>query len=478
MRTLSTPKRRFGHALSLFPIALTAALAACSASELTNPNKPTPGALATDPAQALRLGATGLVAGERSSISGFISGSGQFGRELFSISPTESRSVTSFYLNFSDPSGQSTGGWSDRYANLRNVNIFLQTASQATSLTPAQQAAAKGFGLTIESLNLLYIILSRHNLGAVIEILPAANDLAPFVSRDSVYTYVAARLDEGFAQLRQAGSTAFPFTLPTGTGIGYGGFDNPATYATYNRALKARVQVYRASLASRNPALYQSALDALEGSFLQPLAADRSNLKRGPQYFYGNVSGDASNGLSSNNANLYAHPSIRDDGTVSLTDRRYVTKILTGQPLRVPAESNTPTDLRFQAYPALTSGIPIIDNEELILLRAEARYFTGNTTGALEDINAVRTISGGLAARGAFASTDDFITELLQQRRLSLLLQGHRWVDVRRFGRLTTLPLSGVNFQLTNNQVVPQAECLARIRAGVTSLACPAYTAN
>lgn len=476
MRTLLTPKRRFGS--PLFTLSVAFILGACSSDALTNPNKPTPDALASDPAQALRLGATGLVAGERSNISSFISGAGQFGRELYSISPTESRSVTSFYQNFSDPSGQSTGGWSDRYGNLRNVRIFLQTVDQASSLTSAQQAGARGFGLTSEALNLLYIILSRHNLGAVIEILPSATDLAPFVSRDSVYTYIAARLDEGYTQLRQAGTTAFPFTLPTGTNIGYGGFDTPATYATYNRALKARVQVYRASLANRNVALYQSALDALEGSFIQTLAADRSNLKRGPQYFYGNVSGDASNGLSSSNANLYAHPSIRDDGTVSLSDRRYVSKILTGQPSRVPAESNTPTDLRFQAYPALTSGIPVIDNEELILLRAEARYFTGNTTGALEDINAVRTISGGLAARGAFASTDDFITELLQQRRLSLLLQGHRWVDVRRFGRLTSLPLSGVNFQLTNNQVIPQAECLARIRAGTPALACPVYTAN
>jgi hypothetical protein len=127
-------------------------------------------------------------------------------------------------------------------------------------------------------------------------------------------------------------------------------------------------------------------------------------------------------------------------------------------------------------FPTLTTGIPIIDNEELILLRAEGRFFTGDAAGALADINAVRTISGGLAARGAFVSTDDFVTELLAQRRLSLLLLGHRWVDVRRFGRLADLPLSGPAFVLTANQVVPQTECLARTRTGDPALACPAFT--
>ena len=100
----------------------------------------------------------------------------------------------------------------------------------------------------------------------------------------------------------------------------------------------------------------------------------------------------------------------------------------------------------------------------------------GESTGALADINAIRTISGGIPARGAFTGTDDFVTELLAQRRLSLLLQGHRWVDVRRFGRLATLPLSGDSFVLTANQVIPQSECLARTRTGTSALACPAFS--
>jgi hypothetical protein len=469
------PLRIFARSL-VVSAALGVAVTACGTTELTNPNIATPSALASDPLTSLKLTATAIVAAERSSISTFITSTGAFGRELYNISPTESRSVTAFYQTVDDPSGGSNSGWSDHYTTLRNITVFSATVDETSLLSSQQKAAARGFAQTDEALELLYVILTRHNLGAVVQILPSNTDLAPFVSRDSVYTYIANRLDSAHVNLLAAGTVAFPFVLPTGANTGFGGFDTPATFDRYNRALKARVQAYRASLASGNATLYASALDALGASFIQPLAADRGNLKLGPQYFFGNLSGDPANGLTPNNTALYAHPSIRDDGAVDLTDRRYVSKMLTGQSLRVPASSTTPTDLRFQVYTTLTTGIPIIDNEELVLLRAEARYFTGDLSGALADINAVRTISGGIAARGAFTSSNDFVAELLAQRRLSLLLQGHRWVDVRRFGLLATLPLSGPTFVLTANQVIPQSECLARTRTGDAALVCPVFS--
>ncbi len=453
-------------------------LSACSGDRVLNPNQPTAAAAAGNPLQALQFLATGIIAAERASISGYITGNGEFGREVYNISPTESRTVTSYYETFSDPTGESTGGWSDRYATLRNIATFTAAVDEGTLLTPSQQAAARGFARTVEALELSYVITTRNNIGAITQLLADPTALAPFVSRDSVYNYITARLDSGYAYLQAAGATPFPFVLPTGAGIGFGGFNTPATFITFNRALKARIETYRASNAGHSAAAYAPVLTALAASFIQPLAADRSNLKIGPQYFFGNTGTDAPNGLTPNNTSLYAHPSIRDDGTVDPNDRRYVTKILTGLPLRIPADANTPTNLGFQVYPALTSGIPIIDNEELTLLRAEARWYTGDAAGALADINAIRTISGGLAARGAFASESDFVTELLAQRRLSLLLQGHRWIDVRRFGLLKTLPLSGANYGFTANQVIPQAECLARARSGNPAVICPAFTPN
>jgi hypothetical protein len=96
---------------------------------------------------------------------------------------------------------------------------------------------------------------------------------------------------------------------------------------------------------------------------------------------------------------------------------------------------------RFIIYSGLAASVPIIRNEELILLRAEARYQSGDQANALTDINFIRVNSGGLAPLTGFASTNAFVDELLYNRTYSLLFEGgHRWVDARRYNRLSQLP--------------------------------------
>jgi hypothetical protein len=119
--------------------------------------------------------------------------------------------------------------------------------------------------------------------------------------------------------------------------------------------------------------------------------------------------------------------------------------------------------LQFTLYPSNTSPVPIIRNEELILLRAEARWFTGDKAGATADLNLIRTTSGGLAPVAQPATDADFITELLKQRRYSLMFEGgHRWIDARRFNRLTDLPLDQPTHIRIPAFQVPLSECQAR----------------
>jgi hypothetical protein len=120
----------------------------------------------------------------------------------------------------------------------------------------------------------------------------------------------------------------------------------------------------------------------------------------------------------------------------------------------------------------------MIRSEELILLRAEAEWFTGAKGAAIADINTIRTTSGGLdpTTLTAASSDDQFITELLLQRRYSLLFEGHRWVDVRRLGKLSTLPIDIPASQvLYDDLFIPQTECLSRAGAPANLLApsCP-----
>ncbi|MGH8545809.1 MAG: hypothetical protein ACREX3_19725 [Gammaproteobacteria bacterium] len=58
------------------------------------------------------------------------------------------------------------------------------------------------------------------------------------------------------------------------------------------------------------------------------------------------------------------------------------------------------SNCRFPLYTSPVSPVPIIRNEELILLRAEINIGAGNVVAAAEGIDFIRVNSGGLAERG------------------------------------------------------------------------------
>ena len=462
-----------GVAVTMFVLAS----AACNSDRLVVPNmnNPTPDDLANDPVAGLQLAATGILRQNRLTYDGFISDVGIFGRESYDYFPTDGRSYSHYVLqNPLDRAGFSNGGWATRYVNRRNVFNFLNAVDNSALLTAAQKEGARGFAKTMDALELHYIVNQRFNYGAVIDIRENPRELAPFVSRDSVLNYVIARLEEAKAHLASPGA-AFPFQLHTG----YAGFTTPTTFLRFNRALTARVEAWRASLGlagcgAGGVTCYQRALTALNESFLDRAAS----LALGPAHVFSNESGDIRNVLNAEvDKDLLAHPSIepdaprKADGSI---DARFAAKIRRFTPARGfvgGPEQGLDTPLGFQMYPTQTSAAPFLRNEELILLRAEARYFTSDVVGALDDINFIRTTSGGLAPRGPFVSADDFITELLLQRRYSLLWEGHRWMDVRRFNRLATLPKDKPTHFRQSQQPIPQAECLNR---ETSALPCPA----
>ena len=118
--------------------------------------------------------------------------------------------------------------------------------------------------------------------------------------------------------------------------------------------------------------------------------------------------------------------------------------------------------MAFSLYPDQATPIPIIRNEELILLRAKANIGLGQLGPALTDINYIRQSAGNLPALGGFAAAAAAVTALLYELRYSLLFEGHRWFDVRRYGRLLTLPLDLPTHFRVSVMPVPQAECVFR----------------
>jgi len=483
---MTTPN--FGHrprahqVRTVIGAALVAAtFAGCKASDLniTNPNSATVEGASADPS-ALQLLATGLLADFRSTRGGLMSTPGILGRESYSFSPQEGRNTTHPLIGIVvggvqklDPTGFSTGIWGGEYGTLRDIFNFKNTVNNSTTLNAAQKAAALGLAQTIEATMLLHIVSAHDTLGAITEIKENAADLAPFVSRDSVYKFILGTYDAAATNLA-AGGAAFPFTL----GPGYAGFNTPATFAQFNRAIRARASAYYAT-SGGGTAAWQGALTALAGSFLNAAATTRAAFDVGVYHTYG-VSPDSPNGFAvATNTNLYAHMSIQTDAQLKANgqpDDRYTAKVRTGLPARTgPVTVDGPTSatstLGYSIWPAQTSSIAIIRNEELILLRAEAKLATGDKAGAIADLNQVRVNSGGLPASTltAASSDDAIITGILYEKRYSLMMEGHRWVDMRRYKKLNLLPLdvaSGPNKNFVA-VVIPigQAECLVRAKA-------------
>ena len=434
-------------------------LAACSKDTLniTNPNTPTVAGASADP-QALQLLATGLLRQNRNSRGGFITETGRFGREAYVYTPSEGRNTSAYLIGISgqnrlDPAGFAVGSWGGPYGNLRDAFNFKNTVA-ASTLTAEQKRAALGFAKTI---------------GAVVQINKEATDLAAFVSRDSVYRFLQNVLDEAAADLA-AGGAAFPFNLNSG----FTGFNTPATFRQFNRAMAARAAAYHAT-AGGGSAAWTRARTALDASFINVNATSATAYNVGVYHPYASAP-DVTNPLATaTNTDLYAHMSIDADAPLKADgtkDNRFLAKIGARPVRNAPQGLGSPSSLGFQIYPAITTSIPVIRNEELMLLRAEILLATGDKAGALAMINNIRVNSGGLAPSTLTASSPDadIVTEILVQKRYSLLLEGHRWVDMRRYGRLNQLPrdlTTGVNAHFVARvQPLPQGECL--VRAGKT----------
>ena len=89
-------------------------------------------------------------------------------------------------------------------------------------------------------------------------------------------------------------------------------------------------------------------------------------------------------------------------------------------------------------YQSNVYAIPMMRNEELILLFAEANMIS-NPADAKSAIDAVRT-AAGLAAYAVALTPVALEDEIIFQRGYSLFGEGHRWIDMRSFSRITELP--------------------------------------
>jgi len=411
-------------------------------------------------AAAVVAGATGLLIGHRARIAdqnGYVALVGVLGREGYNLNvETDARFITEMLEGDAlDPGSPRFGGnfWADRYANIRNGNVVLDAVSKIVEWSDAQKAAVRGFTRTIQALDYLILISTRDELGVALDVArPFDAELAPIRCKDAALTFVAALLDTAADDLAEAGELeAFPMPLSSG----FTGFDTPASFVAVNRAIAARAAIYAGDGAA--------ALAALDGSFLVVDEA-APQLALGVYHVFGTGAGDTRNGL--NDPNIYAHPSVAEqaeDGDLRVAAKVRAVAGDETDPAKVLSDDGIEADLKFTLYPDATSRVPIIRNEELVLIRAEARILTEDFEGAAADINYIRRVSGGLTDRDDLTTEDALIDALLAERFLSLLFEGgHRWVDMRRHGRLDELPTDAPEHRVHRLYPIPVAEADAR----------------
>lgn len=447
------------------------ALGACKELNVPDLNNPGLEDLETNPTPAkIATAAQGLLIGARAGIgaqNGYVSLLGILGRESYNFDPADPRFITEMLIGPLDGGSPAFGAnlFLNPYQNIRNAHILLRALDSPVlaGLTTQQKDAVRGYAKTIQALDFLQVIVTRDINGAPIAVdVSPTGDPAPIESQAAVYAHIVQLLDDAKTHLLAAGTTGFPFQFSSG----FDGFNTPAAFLKFNRAIKARVEVYRGGLGAVCGAAvatcYNEALTALGESFIDPAAS----LRLGVYHSYSTGSGDVVNAIFDPVGRaILAHPSIEADAQLQQPggprDQRYLDKV---KPITSRTVQGITTDKLFSIYNTNQDPIPIIRNEELILLRAEANLGLGsNLALVVNDINTIRTRSGGLAVYAGAVTPADLLNELLYNKRYSLLFEGgHRWIDLRRYGRLTDVPLDLITHTRQVAFPFPDAECLAR----------------
>src|SRR5215207_4596076 len=454
-------RRRAPHRAVAVAVAIAAAslaAAACKDTAQPDQNNPSLEGVQDNPS---RITVTQMV---RGTLEGYRLNSGfplQFsiiGRDAYNLQSAEPRN-TGELLGTSnlDPGGFGAGFWGGQYRTVRTAEVLLASLPSSTALTDAEKETARGIVNTIKALELFTVWAAHDTAGVVLDVSGPPEEATPILCRDPGINAIAALLDEAQTQINAGVASGFPYTaLPAG----FANFNNKTTFLTFNRAWRGKVDVYRRQ--------YQSALTALSQSFVDTgsgglsAAQARALLDRGPTHVFSSSPGDALSTLfGALTGTLRAHRSVLADAERGPNgiDARYTAKVTT---TTTTSDQGVSSNLGFIVIPTNTSPVPIIRNEELILLRAQANHGLGNLAAASRDVNFVRTKSGNLAVK-TYATLDDVLNDLLYNKRYSLLYEtGTRWVDMRFYNRLGQLPKDLPTHKVHANYPVPANEALAR----------------
>jgi starch-binding outer membrane protein, SusD/RagB family len=443
-------------------------LAACQDTAVPNFRSPQ---INPETPSGIQFLVTGVVANSRADIGQDILSLSGFSREIGVFTTTDSRFITEWMgdgnvIPNSDFYGG--GGWSAEFLNAKDAQAIITDLPKVTpAYSSSDVSLITGVMKTFEAYNMMLVAETRDTNGVPIFgwASPPATP-APILCIKDVWQGIAAMLDtaEGFLDAGKSGT--MPINLPPGYAAvsGAGPSGTAGSFAGFNRALAAYAKLQYAYATTRVPgggapatpsgagAPLMSALisadsavhatflysptnlaPATAGDFADPLAVYHS---------YSSTSGDLDNPVTfavGQTTTVF----VLDDVAAEIAaggDLRAVKLIVNSS---APASEAGPVanaqaanQITIGFYESAASPIPIIRNEELVLIEAAIQLGEGNLANAVASINQIRSQVGGVAPfvnPGTYTGVRD---QLLHEMRASNIGEPgeERIMAVRNYG--------------------------------------------
>ena len=408
-----------------FPLLLL--LSSCKIEPVEDPNNPSLEHLSLNPTIGeIQNLVTGSESAMRTDMSFYWDDLGVLGRDYYHFSTSDPRWTSDLVGKagaiLDNNTFYTTRPYNSAYLTIKNINILTSGLTNTkAAITDAQRKVAIAYANTMKAYELLLAYNLQYDNGIRVDV-SDPDALGPFLPKADALKRIISLNDSAYTDLSANTSTNFPFRSTV--------FGNTAgSFAQFNRALAARLAVYNSD--------WNSALAALGNSFYDI----NGDFQKGAYYIYSTAGGDFLNPV---------YAPLNTSGEVKVAQISYVTDAAAGDKrLDKVVKRTTPViqdgltgvyDLFI--YKTNIDPVPIIRNEELLLIYAEAKIQLGgasNFTDAVKSLNKIRNTAGLPNYSGAMTQAA-LITEMLKQRRYSLYAEGHRWIDMRRYNLLNTLP--------------------------------------
>lgn len=403
-------------------------LHACSLEAVQDPNFPSVGSVTSNATKSqLNSMAVGQFSVARNGLATYLQVVGTIGKELFNFNTTESRWMTELNgLRIIDNSAFYNGATTSFGLPVRQANTILAAVDKTTSATDQEKNGYRGVANTFKGLAYLYMLNAQYQNGVRLNVEDPFKPSKPASYTESL-AGIAGFLDQGATQLDGAGSS-FAFAVPSG----FAGFDTPANFKKFNRAIALRVAIYQKD--------WVKAGQILPTTFF----SETGSVTVGPKHTFSASSPDFANPLVNvSSANVVAVEKLFDD--IEVGDSRKSKVVTLATPLSYTSGTNYSSKYLSNIYTSATTPFTIIRNEELILIAAEIAAQQNDLANAKKYVDIVRAASG-LAAIATFTTKDEAINAILKERLYSLWYEGHRWVDMRRYDKIPDiyLPVSGM----------------------------------